>query len=74
MNLKSGDTVGQCGKAVYTGRDGRIRMQGDPVVTKGENKIAATLMSYLVQEERVIIEDDVVGEILPSSMEKGVRP
>ena len=74
VNLKSGDTVGQCGKAVYTGRDGRIRMQGDPVVTKGENKIAATLMSYLVQEERVIIEDDVVGEILPSSMEKGVRP
>ena len=47
VNLKSGDTVGQCGKAVYTGRDGRIRMQGDPVVTKGENKIAATLMSYL---------------------------
>lgn len=74
VNMKSGDTVGQCGKAVYTGSDGRLRMQGNPVVTKGENKFAAAVMSYLVQEERILIEQEVVGELLPSSFEGGVNP
>ena len=74
VNLKSGDVVGQCGNAVYTAKDGRVRMQENPVVTKGENKIGAKTMSYLIQEERVLIEEEVAGEVLPSSVEKGVVP
>ena len=43
-------------------------------MTKGENKIGAKTMSYLIQEERVLIEEEVAGEVLPSSVEKGVVP
>ncbi|MGI5870179.1 MAG: LptA/OstA family protein [Kiritimatiellia bacterium] len=74
VNLKSGDLVGQCGQAVYTGSDKRIRMQGNPVVTKGDNKFAATVMSYLIDEGRVFTEEEFVGEILPDSFKEGGQP
>lgn len=73
VNLVSGDTKGQCGRAIYWGKEGRVRMEGAPIVTKGENKLAAKVMSYYIQGSRVVIEDEVAGEIVPSSIEKGVE-
>lgn len=67
VDLKSGDMRAVCGKATYTSSDGKILIQNNPVVSKGENSIAGNKMSIWLNDERVVVEDDVSLETQPKA-------
>ena len=74
VDLKSGDMTAVCGKATYTSDNGQVRIQTDPVVTKGENKITGEIMSIWLKEQRVVVENEVSLEANPASLnDKGSR-
>lgn len=74
VDLKSGDMTAVCGKATYTRDNGQVRIQADPIVTKGENRITGEVMSIWLKEERVVVENAVSLEANPTSLkEKGTH-
>jgi lipopolysaccharide export system protein LptA len=60
VSLVKGDRVITSGKAVYVGEGRKIIFTGQPRAAEGENVVTGSRMTYMIDEDRSIVEDSKV--------------
>jgi lipopolysaccharide export system protein LptA len=56
VRMVQGDRRATCRKATYLHREGKLVLDGDPVIRQGENHVKGWRIIYFVNEKRSIVE------------------
>jgi len=63
------DRLATAKKAIFYQKDQKVVLHGDPVVTKGQDRIKGDLITIYVKEGRSIVEGAVQSDIFPANKE-----
>ena len=70
VKITKEDRVATCRKAVFNNIDKTVVLTEDPKVWQGKDFISGDKMTFLIEEDKIIVEGSVKGIITPKKREK----
>ena len=75
VKITQGNNIGTCEEAIYEFSPKRkVIMKGNPHLKQGKQKFSGEVITFLLDEERVIIKQKVRGVVFPQKKKEGILP